>query len=179
MTYKRFLGAATAALVIVIVVLIFAPGAWASSKFKTLYTFTGGSDGGDPRAGLVLDQAGNLYGTTEGEVYTNGNVFELIPNGDGSWTESVLSVVDSAAGLIFDQAGNLYGTSTDFGCCGSGGVFELIPNGDGTWTEVDLYDFNYRQFPMTPLASLIFDQAGNLYSTSQEGGGGRCIGANK
>src|SRR5690242_19524226 len=91
MRYTKFLAAASAALMIVIVVtLVLAPGAWAQSKFKTLHRFTGGKDGGNATGGLIFDQAGNLYSTTQGGGSGSGTVFELTPNQDGSWTESVL-----------------------------------------------------------------------------------------
>ena len=91
MNYKRFLGAASAALMIIIAILTLVPGAGAASKYKTLYKFTGGVDGEEPFASLVFDQAGNLYGTTEsGGGHGGGTVFKLAPNADGSWRESVL-----------------------------------------------------------------------------------------
>ena len=120
MKYTKFLGAASAALMIVIIVtLVLAHEAWAQSKFKTLYTFKGGTDGSLAMAGLVLDQAGNLYGTTsQGGTHNAGTLFTLIPNADGSWKKKVLhrfkSGADGAnpnAGLTFDHAGNLYGTT--------------------------------------------------------------------
>jgi uncharacterized repeat protein (TIGR03803 family) len=81
MNYRRFLGAASAALMIVIVVtLMLAPGAWAASKDKTLYKFTGAPDGANPESRLTFDQAGNLYGTTEiGGTNNAGTVFESPP----------------------------------------------------------------------------------------------------
>jgi hypothetical protein len=93
-----------------------------------LYTFQGGSDGSSPIGDLIFDSAGNLYGTTQygggGSCSLNGyqgcgTVFELSPNGNGGWTETILySFQDSSdgeqpsAGLIFDGAGNLYGTTS-------------------------------------------------------------------
>src|SRR5689334_11091191 len=71
--------------------LVLAPGAWAASGYKVLYTFTGGTDGSQPFAGLILDASGNLYGTTpQGGAFGNGVVFKVTKNSDGSWTESVL-----------------------------------------------------------------------------------------
>jgi uncharacterized repeat protein (TIGR03803 family) len=160
-------------------------GTWTES---VLYTFTGGSDGGSPVAGLIFDQAGNLYGTTEfgGNLncqYGCGVVFELTPDSDGSWTESVLYSFTGGtdgsqpfAGLTFDQQGNLYGTTGGGGnskCqglfSGCGVAFELAPNSDGTWTESVLHAFNGKDGQM-PLAGVIFDQAGNLYGTTRGGG---------
>jgi uncharacterized repeat protein (TIGR03803 family) len=163
--------------VVLIVTLVLAPGAWAASKYKTLYKFTGGADGNYPYyAGLIFDQAGNLYGTTVegGDLndcygYGCGTVFQLTPNGDGSWMESVIHSFHSDdtganpfAGLIFDHAGNLYGTTLS-------SVFKLTPNGDGSWTESLLHSFTGRD-GWELYACLIFDPAGNLYGTTRSGG---------
>jgi uncharacterized repeat protein (TIGR03803 family) len=103
-----------------------------SGKETTLYSFAGGSDGGNPgRGSLVLDPAGNLYGTTTGGTYY-GVIFELTPNSGGGWTETVLYTFDGqdgggASGLIRDAAGNLYGTTSEFGPNDAGTVFKLAP----------------------------------------------------
>ncbi len=56
-----------------------------------LYNFTGGSDGSNPQSSLTFDSAGNLYGTTfSGGLFGYGTVFELSPNGNGGWNETVL-----------------------------------------------------------------------------------------
>ena len=111
----------------------------ASGKVTTLYSFTGGADGGNPAYGtLVADNAGNLYGTTsQGGVQLGcsnnscGVVFELSPNGAG-WTEKVLHTFTGGSdganpfgGLILDGAGNLYGTAATGGSHGAGTVFEI------------------------------------------------------
>jgi len=184
MNYKRFLGAASAALMIIIAILMWAPGAGAASKYKTLYKFSGGKDGEFPQASLIFDQAGNLYGTTlEGGDQGLGTVFKLAPSADGNWRESVLysfcsrtNCSDGAgtyAGLIFDQAGNLYGTTELGGAHNEGTVFKLAPNADGSWRESVLHSFCSRTNcgdGENPDASLIFDQSGNLYSTTSSGG---------
>src|SRR5690242_12459058 len=78
-------------LVLFILILLLVPGAFAGTKYKTLHTFRGVRDGGLPKAGLIFDAAGNLYGTTTADGHSGfGTVFKLTPNGDGSWTESVL-----------------------------------------------------------------------------------------
>src|SRR5271170_3831768 len=77
--------------VTLIAALVLAPGAWAAGKYKVLYNFTGGTDGGTPWAAVTFDASGNLYGTTQyGGTSSAGTVFELVPNSNGTWTESVL-----------------------------------------------------------------------------------------
>ena len=120
-------------------------GGWTET---TLYEFQGGTDGSDPFAGLIFDSTGNLYGSTYsggntncpvGETVGCGTVFELSPNGSGSWTETRLySFAGGNDGqapsspVIFDQAGHLYGTTLQGGgATGCGNTF-----GCGTAFEV-------------------------------------------
>jgi uncharacterized repeat protein (TIGR03803 family) len=173
-------------------VLMVAAGADAGSS-KVLYKFPGGNNAGHPYAGLILDRAGNLYGTTfEGGGSTCGygddpcgSVFMLTRNSNGSWTERVLHRFAGGsdgwspyAGLTLDGAGNLYGTTVAGGGCrsfqaGCGTVFKLKPNSDGSWTESVLYSFcqlaNCAD-GLEPYGGLILDGAGNLYGTTATGG---------
>ena len=177
---------ATAALAIAVVftlAVVLTPSAQAQTPAtsvvwteKLLHSFND-TDGALPRAGLIFDAAGNLYGTTNaGGTYDAGTVFKLAPTGDGSWTETVLHNFGNgtdgalpAAGLIFDAAGNLYGTTEVGGFYGDGTVFELTPNGSGGWTEQVLFSFNLAD-GWYPYAGLILDAAGNLYGTTYTGG---------
>jgi uncharacterized repeat protein (TIGR03803 family) len=117
-----------------------------------------------------MDQAGNLYGTTQfGGSSGVGVVFELSPNADGSWSEKVLYVfpVPGYPGrLIFDAAGNLYGTWT--ANVGYGEVFKLSRNSNGLWPETVIHTFHGRDGSIPN--SLIFDSAGHLFGTTGVGG---------
>ena len=165
--------------------------AWAG-KGKLLYRFPYGRDGAGLVAPLILDSAGNLYGTApSGGTHGAGIVFKLAPTGSGEWTSSVLYTFAGGedggtpqAGLVLDAAGNLYGTTACGGdlrgnspACtrGSGTVFELAPSG-GVWTESVLYRFTGGSDGAYPVARLVFDSLGNLYGTTENGGnvGGSC-----
>jgi uncharacterized repeat protein (TIGR03803 family) len=114
-----------AALLLIAVTVLLAPGAGAQNQYKTLHRFKGGEDGEFMYAGLVFDAAGNLYGTTVlggdrslcNKSSGCGVVFKLTPNSNGKWTETVLHRFLARpgslpyAGLVFDASGNLYGTT--------------------------------------------------------------------
>jgi uncharacterized repeat protein (TIGR03803 family) len=145
--------------------------------------------GFSPRGALIMDKAGNLYGTTTVGGITNcdsngngcGTVFELSPNQDGTWSETLLYAFTNGAdgstpnsSLVFDAQGNLYGTAQagglpncSFGC---GTVFKLTPQQDGSWTESTIYQFQGDTDGWLPKSNLVFDNAGNLYGTTQSGG---------
>jgi uncharacterized repeat protein (TIGR03803 family) len=142
-----------------------------------LYRFTGSTDGSSPSIGdLLLDQAGNLYGTTTaGGADGQGVVFKLTPSG-GGWTESVLwsftggsDGSDPQSGVIFDDAGNLYGTTYIAGKGGEGTVYQLSPSGSG-WTENTLYSFTGGNDGSNPIGGVAMDAQGNLYGTTVFGG---------
>jgi uncharacterized repeat protein (TIGR02543 family) len=164
---------------------------------QTLHQFCSPSncpDGAFPAAGLIMDQTGNLYGTTQdGGVHGHGTVFRLAPKQGGGWTETVLYSFCSRtnsqgictdgdaprAGLIIDEAGNLYGTTYQGGAgfLAYGVVFELTASQSGGWTESVLHSFCSRGGAnctdgSQPYASLTMDNAGNLYGTTSQGGTG-------
>lgn len=146
-------------------------GDWAETM---IYRFTGGADGSFPNGGLILDEAGNLYGTTQDG---NGVVYELTPS-NGEWTQTILYAftggndgASPAGGLIFDGAGNLYGTTLFGGSSSSGTVFQLTPGVAG-WKESVLHNFQGGSDGDQPWSSLIFYHTGNLYGTTSDGGTG-------
>jgi uncharacterized repeat protein (TIGR03803 family) len=113
-----------------------APGVSGKWTEKVLHSFAkDATDGCLPEAGLTVDVAGNLFGTTfYGGTYNDGAVFELISRTNG-WTEKVVHSFDwsiyvkdgtfPGAGLIFDAKGNLYGTTENGGDLNSGTVFKI------------------------------------------------------
>jgi len=142
-------------------------GGWMEN---VIHSFAGSPDGYSPNSGVILDGAGNLYGTTYyGGTDGVGTVYQLTPSGSG-WAENIVhdfpgsgeDGVVPACGLIFDPLGNLYGATPAGGSGGGGTVFELTPSG-GNWTFSVLYNFNAGT---GPYASLIMDATGNLYGTT-------------
>jgi uncharacterized repeat protein (TIGR03803 family) len=144
----------------------------------TLYDFTGGTDGALPYSGVILDLAGNLYGTTSGGGHNNcnggcGTVYQLTPSESG-WTENTLYAFQGESdggqpegGLIFDESGNLYGTTYYYGGSQYGTVYELVAS-NGIWALTTLYSFTGGI--AQPRSSLIMDGVGSLYGTSESGG---------
>jgi len=152
-------------------------GTWTNN---ILYSFTGGDDGGEPASGLVFDKHGNLFGTAGNGKYERGVVFELSPNGDGTWTESVLHAFmplgdgkNPGGRLVLDRAGNLYGVTVVATDSNQGIVFRLSPDGSGGWTESVIYSFQGGSGGGEPTSGLIL--AGNtLYGTTFIGGDLSC-----
>jgi uncharacterized repeat protein (TIGR03803 family) len=163
-----------------------------ANNLTVLYTF-GFSDGAYPASVLLLDQAGNLYGTTEGGgnsecgVEGCGVFFELSPQQDGSWTETMLYMFCSVSGcadgegpgtgpLVRDPAGNIYGTTyfggTSRNCngAGCGAVFKI----DRSGKETVLYSFTHGVGGAFPLPGLTKDASGDLYGAAQNGGDDSC-----
>ncbi len=156
-------------------------GSW---REIVLYTFTGGSDGEVPKAGVILDEAGNLYGTTsEGgdskgcSGYPCGTVFQLTPGSSGSWIESVIHNFQGSDGqypkgtLTLDQAGNLYGTTAGgTGATKNGTVFQLTPGFAGQWTEKLLWSFTGSEDGEAPNSNIILGPDGRVYTPASSGG---------
>lgn len=153
---------------------------------NTLHTFTGGSDGSEPLAPLILDTDGNLYGTTSSLGAPGGTVFKLSKpggyRGDNLACHETLlySFTGGSDGqnpgwgpLVFDQAGNLYGTTTNsvVSCGGPncGNVYKLTCS-NGSCAETTLYNFTGGSDGGQPFSGVIFDKAGNLYGTASQGG---------
>ena len=159
------------------------PNAAAASSSKIIYSFAGGADGANPESDLIMDAAGNLYGTTYEGGMGCGTVFELSRVKDG-WKQRVLYSFGNVsndgcgptAGLVFDSTGNLYGTTGGGGIpnCnenGCGTAFKLAPNSRGGWTESILYSFTDSNGDgRNPNTDLVFDSKGSLYGTTQAGG---------
>ena len=155
--------------------LVFTLGAAVAASCETvLHSFLGGTDGSYPAAG-VIDQAGNIYGTTRyGGANGFGTVFKLTQSG-GVWTETVIynfaggNDGDSpAASLVMDAGGNLYGTTRLGGPANAGTVFELLPAGS-SWTEKVLYAFTGGSDGGSPQAAVTL-RGNALYGTTPGGG---------
>jgi uncharacterized repeat protein (TIGR03803 family) len=134
----------------------------------TLYSFTGRAAGAYPWAGVTLDAAGNLYGTTTDGGIGFGVVYKVDPTGNETVLYSFTSLPDGEhpeSSVILDAAGNLYGTTNGGGVAGAGVVYKLDPTGH----KSTLYSFTGADGAF-PVAGVVLDAAGNLYGTTQYGG---------
>jgi len=138
----------------------------------TLWTFTGGNDGGEPTDALVLDSKGNLYGTTDGGgTGVVGTVFELSPpsGGTGAWTETVLYNFtgnndggEPYGSVLLASDGNIYGTTAGYGADNNGTIFKLAPSGK-SWALTTLHAFAGGTDGEVPRAGLLEGANGVLY----------------
>jgi len=137
-------------------------------------------DGAFPFAGLIVDEEGNFYGTTQlGGSLGLGTAFELQPSGRETVLHQFAGAPDGAypyGALVRDQAGNLYGTTLNggrykqcssgsgFGC---GTVFKL----DKTGKETILHSFGgTAKDGALPYAGLVLDSSNTLCGTTNGGG---------
>jgi len=169
-----FLPAMNRVLGTAMLMLLSTTAAW-SGSYRVLHNFQEHSL--TPGSGLVVDGAGNGYGTTLfGGINDAGAVYQISPS-SGFHVIYGFSGPDGAqpqGNLAIDAAGNLYGTTTNGGsCCGT--VFRLSPptNG-GPWTETVLYNFAGGDDGAIPEAGVILDSSGNLYGTAATGGRDFC-----
>jgi uncharacterized repeat protein (TIGR03803 family) len=139
-------------------------------KKTVLYRFTGGADGEYPEAGLVRDNAGNLYGATYfGGTYDDGTVFRVNKTGKHTVLYSFSGAPDGKnpyGALVRDAAGNLFGT-TENGGAGYGTIFKLSKSGKETvlhYFGMESLDGKYPN-----LTALLMDTEGNLYGVTQDG----------
>ncbi len=179
-TRNSFKPVSIAAICLLSVVIFLGPTLSFAGTEKDLHNFeSGNGDGWSSGSGLIFDASGNLYGTAvDGGAHLNGIVFQLVPDADGGWTETVIHSFGQnkedggapRAGLTSDALGNLYGTTTFGGAEKQGVVFELTPFGVGRWRETILHTFGTGSDGAEPNAGVILDGSGNLYGTTAGGG---------
>ena len=147
-----------------------ADGKWSET---VIFRFQSSGTGFWPFGGVIVDDSGNLYGTTAsgGTHYNNGNAFVLKPNASG-WIESVFynfggRYGSPQSGLVRDPAKNLYGAADS--------LYELSPKDGGRWTERMLYQFHPQHGKDGTDGDgsdvpLVLDGSGNLYGATSGGG---------
>jgi uncharacterized repeat protein (TIGR03803 family) len=139
------------------------------------------SEGTSPRAAVIFDALGSLYGTLANDgQFGAGAVFRLKPPATlgGAWTEETLYTFTGGSDgfgplcRLLLHKGNLYGTTVRGGTHLAGTVFELAPpaSHSGPWTETVLHSFGAGEDGYFPWAGLIMDKTGALYGTTQRGG---------
>jgi uncharacterized repeat protein (TIGR03803 family) len=163
-----------------------------AQTFNVIYSFTGAGDVHNPYAGVTMDAAGNLYGTSGGAENPggagHGAVYKLTRK-NGAWLFTPIynfaggsDGADPIARVVFGPDGSLYGTTIygggssncQYGC---GTVFKLQPPATVCkavlcpWAETVLYRFQGAADGSCPeYGDLVFNQSGDMYNTAGEGG---------
>ena len=146
----------------------------AAKPFSVLHSFDG-TGGLAPQSPLVVDAAGNLFGTVPFGGTGSGAVFELVRNNLAYTFRLIYSFTGKAdgrgpvGGLVADSSGNLFGAAAGGGDSGAGTIFELVPGGS-SFTFERLYSFTEASDGRGPLAGLAIDGAGDLYGVASRGG---------
>ena len=162
-----------------------------SAQESTLYNFLGAPDGGLADSALVVDGAGDFYGTTftggdlncgESDYPGCGTIFKLTPSPSGGYTESVVWTFEQGQGVnpvsvIVDASGNLYGVTQHTSQDGDAGgtVFKLTPGPSG-YSFTLLHTFTGGTDGAYPAGTLALDKGGDVYGTTLYGGNGSCVG---
>jgi len=160
-------------------------GTWGETTLHNFCAEANCADGWEPSGRLLMDAAGNLFGTTGGggagahctADHGCGVVFERTANGkfkvlyDFCSRSNCRDGLDPSAGVIMDASGNLLGTSYEGGTGSGGTAFSLSRSNN--WAETVLYNFcsalNCAD-GAGPVAPLIMDASGNLFGTGATGG---------
>jgi uncharacterized repeat protein (TIGR03803 family) len=130
---------------------------WTETVLYNFCSLAGCADGGGPLCGVVIDTAGNLYGTN------SAGVFELSRSG-GAWTEQIIYPQGAYSTLSIDATGNLYGATAST-------IFQLSPNGSGGWNSSVVHTFpSSAKDGVSPTGPPTFDSTGNGYGITASGG---------
>jgi uncharacterized repeat protein (TIGR03803 family) len=160
------------------------PGRWKETILHTFPAFR--RDGWGTLAGVVLDTAGNIYGSTSHGGGSSrcdggcGTIYQLSPQPDGTWQETILHAFQAEAdgafpglgSLLVDASGNVYGTAD--GGSGYGVIFKLSPAAHGQWQDTILYSMRETGEGNHPSAGVVADKAGNFYGVTIAGGDPHC-----
>lgn len=169
-------------------------GRWSHQELYRFCARLNCRDGAYPHGGLIIDTAGNLYGTTSaGGKFDEGVVYKLSSNGDkrrwkitvlhsfcaeqnctdGQSASSDLSYAGEASGAPYDGVSPLFGTTSGGGSQRYGTLFQLTLK-DGRWKHKVIYNF-CSQTNCTdggyPVHTPVVDQAGNVFGTTSSGHG--------
>jgi uncharacterized repeat protein (TIGR03803 family) len=156
---------------------LLAAAAWAASTTKLIYSFAGNADGEYTDTELVMDSAGNLYGTSvQGGTSDGGTVFQVTPAGVHTVLYDFTGGADGGEpykGVTLDAQGNLYGTAVTGGggsCDGGCGVVFKLTNFSGVWTQTVIHTFTGGNDGSGPGSPVAIDKQGNVYGTTPTGG---------
>ena len=176
MNSRRVWHSAGIGLAVCAVVAVLATVAWAANT-TLIYSFAGNADGEYTDTELVMDSAGNLYGTSvQGGTFGGGTIFQVTPAGVHTVLYNFTGGADGGEpykGVTLDAQGNLYGTAVTGGggsCEGGCGVVFKLTNSGGTWTQSVIHTFTGGNDGSGPGSPVSIDSFGNVYGTTPTGG---------